>query len=366
MKKRPIAAIVNTSLTGGANLWDDTTAKHWGWVKDSNKTRLLGPYPYGKVKRVDIIDPVAETLQVVSIDCGTTKETIVASTRYRIEIGNPEADYETQGQVPTKVAFTSAATLSGNADTDRANVYTQLVSRINAYGGSNCTAYNVYVTDYTSGGATGNATPVIMQSATQQTSSVTAKFLKWTVTSGTFGAGSAAGKVWFYDVSDMTACLTTAVTWTYGTTTLTQTNGTGVKNTGIAIVDNAGYFTSNLQRGGANFVGLTQGFKTVVATVEQSPVYSIGIGTDMLNQLAKFNYEKNDAISGSLEYVFEEGSLPVAGNTYTKFVVTYLRGDENALAGEPQEVEHQEVMYMNYAASDLSTLKSNIATYAAK
>src|SRR5664279_4993126 len=305
MKKRPNVALINVSLGGGANLYDDSTAQQWSWVNDAIYSRLLGPFPYGKVKRVDIYDPVAESTQIVSLDADVVpnKQVIVANTKYGLSSGNPEVSYESQAIGPLKVGYTSASVLSGNADTDRATVYRALISRFNAYSGGNATATEVGVIDYTSGGATGNATPVIGDSIKQTTSDVTAKILKWTVTSGSFAAGTAAGKMWLYDFSDASGFLITpSKTWTYRTTSLlTQTDATGVKATGIAFVDKAGYYTSDNARGGINYVNVNGGFNTVAPVVDRGGTYSMGIGSEMLANMPKLDPTGQDCVSGTLE-----------------------------------------------------------------
>lgn len=370
MKKRPNVALINVSLTGGANLWDDTVAKHWAWVNDAAKSRLLGPFPYGKVKRVDIYDPVAESLQIVSVDANVsgTKQVIVANTKYGLVLSNPDVDYETQPIGQTKASYTSASALSGNADTDRATVYRALVDKINAYAGANAVASEVAVIDYTLGGATGLDTPVIGDVITQTTSAVTAKILKWTLASGTFAGGDAAGKMWLYDISDPTALLLTpAKTWTYQTNnTLTQTITTGVKATGIAIVDKAGYFTSDNARGGINEMAVNGGFNTVAPIIDRAGAYPMGIGSEMLARLPKVDPTGQDCVTGTLEYDFENKAVPDPAKTYTKFVVTFEQGDEESLAATIVSTESVAVCYVDFAAADLETLKSNIATYAAK
>jgi len=370
MKKRPNVALINVSLTGAANLFDDTVAKHWSWVNDAAKARLLGPFPYGKVKRVDIYDPVAEVLQIVSIDADVvpTKQVIVANTKYGIVSGHPDATYESFTAGPTKVGYTSASVLSGNADTDRATVYRALISRFNSYAGANAVAHEVAVIDYTLGGATGFDTPVIGDVVTQTTSGVTAKILKWTLASGTFAGGDAAGKMWLYDISSPAGLLLTpAKTWTYQTNnTVTQTNNTGILATGIAFVDKAGYYTSDNARGGLNYFNVTGGFSTVAPVIDRGAAYSLGIGTEMLARMPVFEPSGQDAIRGTLEYAFENNAIPDPAKTYVKFVVTYLQGDEESLAATIVETESVAVCYVDFLAADIGDLKTNIATYAGK
>jgi hypothetical protein len=373
MKKRCVIAILNAIEAAGANVITDATAREWGIsTLSTNKENLLGPFRYGKGVRVEYFAPLAEVRQLVLIGCSTTKETIVASTRYRIEIGNPESSYESHRQGPAIFAYTSSATLSGTAATDRAVVYRALRDKINAYAGANCTAYTLTYAAFTGGTSTDDTTNfVVGETVTQETSALTAKVAKCTITGGTFAGDNAAGHIWLYNLSTETGWLETAKTLTASAHVVaatilvpavsdcivTVTNATTVHATGLAIVDSAGYFTSNIQRGGKNSVGVTQGFSTDTPEVAITAVYAMGIATDMINQKPVLDPSKQDLLSGSLEYDFQAGSAPVAGYTYDKCVIVTADGDEDT-NGTLETAERESILYVYHEDADLANFKT--------
>lgn len=368
MKKRPIVAILNAIEAGGANVITDATAREWSIVTlSTNMENLIGPIRYGKGVRVEYFDPLAETRQIVCIGASTSKETIVASTRYRVEIGNSESSYESHRQEPAKFAYTASATLSGTAATDRAVVYRALRDKINAYGGANVTAYTLTSAAYTLGTSVGDAatTCIIGEIVTQETSTETAQVAYMTITSGTMAADNAAGVIYLFNLSAEATWLETAKTLTCAGTVagvstnivVTATNATTVHATGLAIRDTAGYFTSNIQRGGKNYVGVTQGFSTDTPVVTLAAVYAMGIGNDMIAQAPRFDVSKQDLIGGSLEYDFQNSSVPTAGYTYTKCVITTADGDEDSLGGTLESSEREQVLYVYYSDADLADFK---------
>lgn len=363
MRKLATTGIVLTAENSGAQVIDDTTAKQWRIVQTSaGIVPVLGPIQYGSVKRVIHQAPASERRNTVLIG-GATVETIVASTRYRIEIWNPESDYESHSQTPQIYAYTAPAVLSGTAATDRTNVYTALANKINAYAGNNVTAYKLAVADYTLGTSTGDAATnfVVGEVVTQETSSLTAQVAACTITSGTFAADNAAGKIYLYNISDEANWLTTAKTLTAAGTAaavgektpattncvVTVTNATTLFAQGLVIVDDAGYFTSSKYRGGINRVGLTAGFTTATATVILAGRYSIGSGTDMLALRPVFDETGQKLISGNIEYNFRNGNLPVAGQYYNKTVIECEEGDEDALDRTATKSSKFYVVYFN-------------------
>lgn len=377
MKKRRVVALIDSIEAGGAQVITNSTSREWSVVTlSTNKENLIGPVRYGKGIRVEYFDPQRENRQLVFVGCSTTKETIVASTRYRVEIGNPEASYESHRQYPVPFSYTSSSTLSGTAATDRAVVYRALRDKINAYAGVNVIAYTLTYAAFTGGTSVGDAATnfVVGETVTQETSNATAKVAKCTITGGTFAADNAAGHIWLYNLSSETAWLTTAKTLTAAGTAaetiltpattncvVTVTNATTVHATGLAILDNAGYFTSSLNRGGKNFVGLTQGFATDTVEIGIAAAYADGIGSAMLAQLPMYDPSKQDLLSGSLEYEFQKGTLPTSGNTYTKCVITVADGDEDSLGATPETSEREFVIYANYGDGDLGDFKTALS-----
>jgi hypothetical protein len=367
MKKRPIVGVLNAVEASGANVISDATIGQWSVVKTSaGMVPVIGPFRTGKIRSIESFNPQREIRQLVVI--GTTEETIVASTRYKVEIGNQQDSYETEHTGPSVYAYTSAAALSGTASTDRTNVYTALVTKINAYAGNNVTAYGLTKATYTGGTSTGDAATnfVVGETVTQETSTCTAKVAKCTIATGTFAADSAAGTIWLYDLSSYTNWLTTAKTLTAAgtaaatTTTpattncvVTVTNATTLHYQGIVILDDAGYFTSKLGRGGISWVDTTQGFTAASIEVAITGQYQIGIGSAMLALKPVFDVQKQIVISGRLEYELTNGDAFDSTKTYRKYVVRLADGDENAMSGDVEAAEQEVVLYVDYADSDL-------------
>lgn len=350
MKKRPFVAIIPTLEAGGANVVDDTTGLYWSVMQASATAAALMTFPYGKVTSYNHVVSQAEVLQMILIGASTTKETIVAATSYSIEIGNPDQSYETHKTFPFVHSFTSATTLSGTAATDRTNVYAGLVAKVNAYAGNNAAAYALTYAAYTLGTSAGDAETnfTVGEVVTQETSTETANVAKCTIVTGTMAGDDAAGHIWIYNISDEAAWLETAKTLTGGTSAVvaTVTNATTVFSTGMIIIDVAGYFTSKISRGGINYVGIKRGFTVATATVGRAGVYSLGIGTTMLAQIPVFDHSKQDLISGDLEYDFQDGDLPVAGATYTKYIFEYLDGDEDAIGATTESAKSVKILYI--------------------
>lgn len=375
MKHRPLVAVLNSIEAGGAQVLSSNG--EWSIVKTSaGKEILLGAYPLGKIVRVDTYDPYAEVNQLVIVGADVTPEVIAAATRYKIEVGNPDDKYESYRSFPVAHAYTSPAVLSGNAYTDRTNVYTALVNKANSYANNNVTAYGITVADYTLGGSVGDAAAgfIIGENVEQETSGETAKVAKYTITSGTFATDNAAGKIWLYDISDHAAWLTTAkkltadgtvaaTTLLRGSTNLiiTVTNATTYHYQGIALVDEAGYFTSSIARPGANWVGATQGWSTSVAEVAISSVYSMGIGSVMAQLVPRYDYSKQDAITGFLEYELVNNDSFDITKTYKKYVITMADGDENALSADREAALKEVTLYADFGDGDLGDLTTAIA-----
>lgn len=369
MEKRPRVAVLNTIEAAAAQLLADTN--EWGFVKTSAaKELLLGMYPTGKLLRVDSIDPVAEVKQIVAIGADTTPEVITASTRYKVEIGNPEQKYETHKQVAYVSAYTSAANLTGTASLDRANVYTALAAKVNNYAGNNATAYTLTVADYTLGTSTGDATEafIVGETVTQETSGNTARVAKHTITSGTFAGDDAAGKIWLFDVEKSgwleTAKTLTAAGTVAGVSTnlvVTVTNATTVHDQGLVIEDDAGYFTSSIDRAGMNWVGATQGWTVSTSEKILAGVYSIGIGSTMLALMPTYDHSKQEVIHGFLEYELQNNDLFVSTKTYRTYVFTIVDGDEDSLGGAAISGNTRNIiLYADYASGNLGALNTAI------
>lgn len=363
MKKRPRVAVLNAIEGSGAQVISD--ANEWGIVKTSAGLELLlGMFRTGNLKRTESFDPVAEVRQLVAIGADATPEVIAAETRYKIEIGNPEDKYETTQRFPIVHAYTTPVALSGDADTDRLNVYTALVNKVNAYPNNNVTAYVLTQHDFTLGtdgaGSALNFTPG--EVVTQATSTETARVAKCLIATGTMAGNDAAGVIWVFDISDTGAWLDTAVTLTGGTSlcVATQTVTTQVDGGGLILEDDAGYYISSIARTGVNWVGATQGWITSVAELALAGVYSEGIGSTMAQLVPRYDHSKQDVITGFLEYELQDGDLFDTSKTYRKYVFTVADGDENALSAEKEASFQSATLYVDFADGDLGDFDTAI------
>lgn len=371
--KEPIYKIINTLAASGDNVKDDTVAEQVViCVLDSADplVQIADPIPYGRTKSVDYYASAAEVRQIAVIGAEVTKETVVASTVYKVSIGSPQHSYESRKGRESVHSFRTPAVLSGTAATDRAQLYTSLVEKINAYTNNWVTAYTLTYAAYTLGTSAGDAATnfTIGEVVTQETSTATARVAKCDITSGTMAADNAAGNIWLFNKSLTVAggWLTTAKTLTGGTSAIvvTVTNATTVENTGIALEDNAGYFTSSLDREGKNQVFLNDAFLVDAVEYELAAVYSMGIGTTMYALQPVYRQDRQELISGKREFGFQEA--PTAGKTYRKYVITY-EGVYQDTNGRVESFDRVLVLYVDESNStNLTNFNTALDTALAK
>lgn len=236
--------VINAALASGANVKNDAASgPYLGMTIICENNAVTPP--------VEIIKPIvkghciqgvkqnsqAEVSQMVFV--GRATETIVANTRYRIELWNG-LEYEKERQSPFKFAYTSDAVLSGTASIDRVNVFTALMNKINAYAPSHATAYVVSKVAYTIGDT---AVPVVGEIITQTTSTATAMIVAVNQTSGTITGGDGAGTLYLVPLTG--TWVATSKVSTGGTSGAVMTTAALVTaGEGLFIVDNAGYYGS--------------------------------------------------------------------------------------------------------------------------
>ena len=359
MRKRPVVGLISTAENTRAQLIDDTTNQQYWFVQTAAGGELvLGPIPYGKTVRYIATAPQREVRSTILIG-GATVEVIAASTKYSIDIWNPDSTYESMRRKPMRYSATSPAALSGDAGTDRLNVYTSLVGKINAVDFNYVTAYGLTKFTYTGGSSVGDAATnyVIGEVVTQETSGITWQVAACSIATGTFAADNATGSLWLYNPSTLTAFETGAKLMPAAGTTAATTLAPAKTNCtctatfvahyqGIVVVDDAGYFIAK-GRGGVNRVAVTAGFATATATSIINGQYAIGIGSEMLQRLPIFDIGNQAVISGTLEYDFQGGVLPVSGQTYEKIVIEVKDGDEDALDGRKVETLKHYILWFN-------------------
>ena len=377
MKKRPIVGLITTAENTRAQLIQDATLLHYSFVQTSAAgVVVLGPIKYGTTKRLVYTNPQREVRNTVLIG-GATVEVIAAATRYKVEIWNSESEYETHAQSPLKYAFTSAATLTGTAATDRTNVYTELASRINAYADNNVTAYLLTQATFTGATDSGDGVEgfIIGEIVDQETSTETAQVAAWSLSSGTFVGDNGAGTIWLYNLSSTALWETGAKTLTgaahvpattliAGTTSCVVTATLVAHGQGLVLVDDANYFLAN-DRGGINNVALTAGFTVATATSVIVGQYSEGVGADMLARVPVFDLTKQNILSGNIEYDFSNSAPPVSGQSYEKIQIFVQDGDEDSISGNKVASETVYVLWFNDSSHADYTTDLEVALTAA-
>lgn len=315
---------------------------------------VVPPIPVGSIKQITKTPSRAEVRKITYVGrpLGTTaapvRETIVAAKKYTIRIANELSQQETSKKPDGIYSVTAPAVLSGTEATDRLNVYTALVNKINAHATNNVEAFLVSSMAFTLGGATAvDKLPVVGEVITQAVTNGTAKVAAVWVGTGSIADGDAAGLIFLYDISsawtDTARVLTGAGGFKCTSTVSTLTAGEG-----IITVDDAGYYPAGQNpRQGETSVYLARGFDAnyvesgeantlALATVGYVSgllaQYSHGIGTRMLEDYPVFDREGSDVISGNAYYALLN-KKPVAGETYTRFEIIVSKNTDIAHLG---------------------------------
>ena len=306
---------------------------------------------------------------------GKTEETIVAGSVYKVMLGAIYDKYETQKQELGNYSCVAPAAVS--AATDRYNVYSALVAKINAYAGNNVTAYLAHSVAFDSGtdggvtcsGFTTNSEATAEKvrfgsSGEQTTSNVTAKVAGIDVTSGAFTDDDAEGTIWLYDVSDVDSWLSASKTFAV-TDVLTLTVTTAAVLTqgqAIVIVDDTGYFYPyDSNRTGITSAYLAGDFEDATVEVARVGQYAIGYGTRMLNDLPVWDRSGEDVVRGNPDYNFPEGDQPLAGKYYSLITLTVDRKANKDALGN-MTVENQVVMELYVEQDSIANPSTNDLT----
>lgn len=372
MKQLRFAGIINACATthdgDEGNIYADATAKQTticlSKAVDPALVVPIGipPIPYGGVNSYSYLASAVEVRQ----DClvGYVDETIVAATRYGVDVGNFQDKYESHAQNIGKYRFTSAATLSGNAATDRHNVYTALATKINNHLSNHVEAFPVYKVAFT-GGTTADIVPG--ERVLQETSGIYATVAKFVITSGTFGGSDSAGFIYLCDFDDISS-------WASGSKTLTGQTSTGVVTTaavlttgaGLHIRDDASYFVGIGRRGISQVIPAV-GFTAALNEVTRAGVYSIGQGTAMLAEYPVFDPTGLNLISGKAENILN--AQPLAGTTYRTYVISCKATPPSAesLSGAKIDKDIEIILYVDDGnGTDIGNFETRLATELAK
>lgn len=335
--------LLNVLIAAGANVVADLPARlfHIIDVAGTPYSDIIHPIPYEATNRkVYIQASVAEVRQQVLI--GKDEETIVASTRYRVEISNPFWKEQGANAGVKKYSYTSTAVLTGNANTDRYNVFYALATKINANASNNVEAILVSRMPYTTGAT---AAPAVGATLTETAGGETATVVAIEITSGTFATNDAAGFVWVHTPS--ATFEGGASTYSGGslTTTAVFTDGQA-----LLIKDDAGYYRQTTGRSGISTVNITQGFTTSVATVVVVGVYSRGIGSEMALLAPAFDNYGADITNDVDGDQYLPGLTIDTTKTYTKYIFEYdVPVDRSGLMGFPKTSTLQQVLWIDEA-----------------
>jgi hypothetical protein len=362
MKSRKIG-VLNTVAAAAANLKDDTTDYVVCLDNSANPlTAVLPRIKKGSILGINYQASQAEVRRIHALG-HNGDEVIVASRRYRVIIDHLDATVESARRgTERRYATLAPATLSGNAATDRSNVYTDLVTKIN-------NDYSNYGTGYlmnkiTAVGAAGItsgmvAGDTIFQGATLAAATWTGKLAyinpAWSAAAGQI--------ICVYDETGTFAVDGEIKKGTGAGTAITNVAGgdhSKVASQGLVFVDDAGYYrTPNELRPGKSILW-AQSFVTAVVAITNQGAYSIGIGTDLLAMKAVFNLRKNDVLSGNADFTFDID--PVAGQTYELATIKVKADSIEALSQgvESREVELQ--LYMDETTgANVTALKAALS-----
>lgn len=357
--------IINSVGAAAANLKDDTTDDVVCLDNTTNPlVAVLPRIPNGAVANISYQASQAEVRRVHSLG-HLADEVIVASQRYRVVIDHLDGMFESARRgTDRRYASVAPAVLTGTAATDRLNIFTDLVAKINTDYLNYGTAY--LIDQITVTAAAGDLNEVIVGSKVFQTDSneAAADFVGYVAFKNTTWTG--AETLHLYNTSG-TLDATTDKALQVGNyvtgdgTTLedisTDAANSAVLGQGLVFEDNAGYYTTPNELRPGKSILYEQGFSLATVAITLEGAYSIGIGTDMLALKPIFNLRKNDVISGNVDYNFNVD--PVAGQTYELAVITINASEAEALSTNNVSRQFQYHLYMDESNStNVTNLKN--------
>lgn len=257
----------------------------------------------------------AEVSQVMKLGEGTAP-TITAATLYKLAGGNPnERDFE-YNQELHKYSTKSPSVLTGNAATDRFNVYASLVYKINAnrsasqFAGNVVTLTHVASTVFTIN--TGKNSVWVKCSVSGAVGFITAN------------ADSTTTSTKLCVVNGILPVLTDILTQINnpyeGTTTGAGGPSTAVTavtaGVGLRTVDKAGYYNAKGTRKGPSTWAVQAGFNKTDLVVGTAGVVSSGVGANLAQLVPVRETSSSNLVWGGKEW-FPVNEAPVVGSQYT-------------------------------------------------
>ena len=349
--------VLNSVGAAGANIKDDTTDDVICLLNSADPlVAVLPRIPNGSVADVSYQASQAEVRRIHSLG-HLADEVIVASQRYRVIIGHIDGENESARRGAEKrYATVAAAVLSGTAATDRLNIFSDLVSKINTDYLNYGTAY--LIDQITVTAAAGDLNEVIVGSKVFQTDTdeAAAEWVGYVAFKNTTWTGAETLQLYntsgtLDDTTDKALQVGNYVTGD-GTTLediSTDAANSAVLGQGLVFEDDAGYYLSPNELRPGKSVLWVQGFSLATLVTTLAGAYSIGIGTEMLARKAVFNLRKNDVISGDVDYNFDID--PIAGQTYELAVLTIKADEAEALSQGNVARQFQYHLYMDETTS---------------
>ena len=354
--------MINTVLATGKNVAIDDTHGYVGknecsdgsggtYAVTSAPEAVIPPIEKGKVLDVQKISATAEVTQIGVI--GINPETIVAGEPYRIFesfVGKTkESDSRGNENIFTAVA---PAALTGDADTDRLNIYTELASKINNYGKSNLTAKLLTKVEVTAAGNLDEVTvgTKVFQTDDDEDAATFAGYVAYVPDSW-----SGSVELYLYDVTgtlnDSTDNSLQVGDYVSGDGSTLEDISTDVEavatsGQGLILIDKSGYFwnPSTISRGGASVLW-TSGFVDDEIVIVRDAVYAQGIGSVIAKFLPQYSLDKRNALTGDHELVFLGDDLDTSKN-YDVILVKVAPSVD--VEGISQMTKNMEVVYELY------------------
>ena len=309
---------------------DIDTSSMSGYVKIPG----LNPIPTAGIKNVIKTVSTAERQQFVTI----TMPTIVLSTRYAVR------GHELQAQGMDKeynklksFAYTSPATLSGTALTDKVNVAWVIgwkimqvakAGKLHVKAGPVATFTNATVAY---AGAVGD----IIVGVTSGAKAIVAK-----VNSGTEKLVIMLTNLDFTDTETITV---------NGAAATGTTCATNVYTGNLGILDDAGYFPAKGHRKGATSWAAGDNITTV--TVTSAATYSFGIGTRLLDDVPVLERSTPNLNSGL--WNFATNNLPVSGYAYAQYIIVYdVDAQVDSMTSAGSKIENAQAVWLYESEGD--------------
>lgn len=266
-------------------------------------------------RTIDVVPYQAQALRVTTL---TFSSAVVASTLYRIRVGQRSSPRLGSYDALSPVGYTSPSVLTGTAADDKHNAYVALAYKINRMKQFNVVAY-----------------PLI-------TIAITSPSGSWTVgTTVTGGTSGATGKLISKSASPGTITVG-VISGTFAAETITGADGssgtgaTPTKGVGLRVEDLGPYngilpFYPRVGKcDGPHEIYAEKGFLPTDIVVTTAHAVEFGNGTNLLAMKPIMEYTSGNLARGT--WAFPQNADPVAGSLYNLVLVTVKKNIDPAMA----------------------------------